>query len=130
MALTLHVPDENPKTGVSGMDTKPITEGERRIAVPEQQRKTGFWGALDDLGTTVVNGVSNVAGAIAQREVDELVTGPESSVTSEGNPDDQPGGVTVNQKTEQPFYVKYQTELLIGGGVLAAMVVLFVVTRD
>ena len=129
MALALHIPEQNPTTGTRGNQVKPITEGERRIAVPDQQAKTGFWGVLDDLGTTVVNGVKDVAGAVAQREVDRIATGPESTVTTEGDPTDQPGGVNATQKAAG-FVDKYKTELMIGGAVVAGLIVLLVVTRD
>jgi len=124
MALTLNAPDKNPTTGTKGTHVKPITEGTKVTVVENQRRKTGFWGALDDLGTTVVNGVSSVAGAIAQKEVDSLVTGAESSPDRTGDPFDQPGRV---EKPQQPFIEKYKTELMIGGGLLAATLVFFAV---
>lgn len=129
MGLTLALPPQNPVSGTRGDKVKPITEGERAIAVPNQKSKFSIWGALDDLGTSVVNGVSEVAGARAQSEVDRLTSGPESSETSEGDPSDQPGGVTVTQRA-QGFVEKYKTELMIGGAVVAGLVVLLVVTRD
>ena len=129
MALTLNVPEQNPVTGTRGNQIKPITDGEKRVVVPNQQSKSGFWGVLDDVGTTVINGVKDVAGAVAQREVDRIATGPESSVTSEGDPNDQPGGVTVTQRASG-FVEKYKTELMIGGAVVAGLIVLLVVSRD
>lgn len=129
MALTLALPPQNPVSGTRGNQVKPITEGERAIAVPEQSRFGGIFSALDDLGTSVVNGVSAVAGARAQGEVDRLTSGPESSQTTEGDPSDQPGGVTITQKATG-FFDQYKTELMIGGAVVAGLVVLLVVTRD
>ena len=129
MALTLALPPQNPTTGTRGNQVKPITEGERAIAVPEQSRFGGIFSALDDLGTSVVNGISAVAGARAQSAVDQLTSGPESSQTTEGDPSDQPGGVNITQRTTG-FFDQYKTELMIGGAVVAGLIVLLVVTRD
>lgn len=126
MALTLNAPDQNPVTGTSGAQVKPITDGTKVVVVENQRRRTGFWGALDDLGTTVVNGVSGVAGAIAQKEVDSLITGSESSPDRTGDPFDQIGRVEVPQES---FLEKYKVELYIGGGVVAALIVFLAVKK-
>lgn len=129
MALELNLPVQNPVSGTSGEAVRPITEGERRTVVQDTNRFGGLFGALDDLGTSVVNGISSVAGAVAQNEVNNLVGGPETTVTSEGDPLDQPGSVTVTQKAAG-FFEQYKTELMIGGAVLGGLAVLYFVTRD
>lgn len=124
MALTLTVPEQNPITGVRGTMVRPLTEGERQTAVPQQKSRGGIWGALDDLTTTVINGASDVAGAIAQKEVDGLVTGPESQVDTTGNPADQVGSVTP-AAAESSFLDRYRQELMIGGGAIGVLLLVF-----
>ena len=127
-ALTLNVPDQNPITGFSHGPVKPITEGTEATVVAQSSIFGGIFGALDNLGTSVVNGVSSVASAVAQKEVNKLVTGPEASFTDEGDPFAAAGNTTPNVAT-QPFYVTYQKELLIGGGIIGASLVLYMVTK-
>jgi len=130
MALELFVPSETPTTGVSSGETKPVTEGERMTAVATQQPRTGIFGVLDDITTTIGNGVSDALSAVVDREVNDIRTGAESDTDSTGDPDDQAGGTLNDNQSDEPFYKKYQTELMIGGGVLAVMAVLLIATRD
>ncbi len=131
MALTAHIPPENPVTGVSGESVKPITEGQEVMATADTQASGGFWSGLDDLTGSILGGIGNIAGAVADREADEIRTGAESIVDSTGDPSDQTTiGIEGKDTMSEPFYKKYQTELLIGGGVLAAMVTLYFITRD
>jgi len=127
MALTLNVPEKNPKTGVTGVEVKPITDGEKITVVENQTSSSGFWSVLDDIGTTVANGVSSVASAIVKSEVDKIKTGAESTPDRTGDPYDQPG--RVEAKANIPFYQTYKKELMIGGGVIAAVAVFFLVKK-
>lgn len=128
MALELTLPFENPVTGTRGSDIKPITEGERATVVPDQKSSSPF-SFLDDVFTTAQNSASQLLGAVAQREVDRLVNGPEARVTSEGDPTANNQNVNPG-KDPKPFIQQYKTELMIGGAVVAGMVVLLIVTRD
>lgn len=120
--LTANVPEAHPPTGARGKIVKPITEG-KAVAVNEPGKKrSSIWGALDVLGTSVVNGISDVASATAQREANRI------SGDTTGDPADQSGGVR-NSGDGMAFYEKYKTELMIGGGLIAAALVISLVRR-
>lgn len=131
MSLTAFVPEDTPTTGTSGTQTRPITEGQEVAALDNQQTQSGgMWGWLDDLGAAASRTFETVTDAYAERAANRI-TGAESTVDTTGSESDQPGGQTPNnQQSNVPFYEKYKTELMISGGVLAAMAVLYFVTRD
>lgn len=124
MALTLHIPPQNPDSGLRGDKVKPVTEGQKVMATQETKESGGFWSGLDDLGGNILSGLGNIAGAVADREADEIRTGAESIVDSTGDPSDQPGGYTVVEKT---FIQKYRTELMVVGGAITAAVLFYAI---
>lgn len=128
MALNLTVPPANPTTGVTGSTVKPITEGEVMTAVADQN-SNGLFSFLDDLRTTAQNGAKDILSAAAQREVNRLVTGPESSNTSAGDPNNNPQQVDPG-KDPQSFIQQYKTELMIGGAIVGVMVFVLIASRD
>ena len=118
MALTAQVlPSINP-TGVSAAATKPITDGREVTVVAEQESGFNIWGALDDLGTTVVNGIASIAETAAGVKVNQLVGGAETSLTDAGTPGNNPGDLP-----QGGGMGGYGVPLLIGGALLAAFVV-------
>lgn len=129
MALDLYLPFKNPPTGTTGTAVKPITEGER-VNVVQDQSTGGFWSILDDVGTTAVNGVKDILGAVAQKEVNNLKGSGVSTTDSTGNPADQAGGgVPGDAASAKPFYQQYATELKIGGAAVAGLVLIYALTR-
>lgn len=129
MALKLNLPDINPTTGTSGSTIKPITEGTPETVVADQKPKRSLFGALDDLGTTLVDSVSKGVSAVTQKEVSRLNKGAEASKTSEGDPEDQPGGIK-KPDADKNFFERYRQELIIGGATVAGVVGLYLIFRD
>lgn len=128
MALELVVPNQLQNLGTSGTQVKPITEGERRTVVKDQ-RFGGIFSALDELGTGAVNSVKDVLNAVTAKEIKNLVGGAETSDTTEGDPFSTPGNAVSNKKPDQPFYVKYQRELLLSAGAVALFAIVIAVKK-
>lgn len=127
MALTANLPLANPKGGTYGTHFKPITDGQKVTVIPTKEHKMSIWSALDGISSTVVNGVSSIAGAAVDKEVRRLNTGAEASGTSFGDPDDNPGAIKVEHK--ENFVDKYKTELIIGAAAVAGLVVFVAIVR-
>jgi hypothetical protein len=128
MSLTANMPDQNPETGSTGVKIKPITDGKKVVVVADEKSFfDSVWATLDDVGTKALNGVSSIASEIVQQEVNGIKTGPEAAQTREGDPFDQPG--RTETRANVPFYQEYKKELMIGGGVIAAVAVFFLVKK-
>lgn len=131
MSLSLVKPQTNPSLGVVGVDVKPITEGTKMTVIKQQDdtQTSSFWGFLDDIGTSIGQGLSQYADMTVKKELNDFVGGSETTVDSRGNPADQPGGEKVNTVGQVPFYRAYQKELMIGGGILVAGTLLYFAVR-
>ena len=128
MSVSMFIPETNPAIGVSGSTVKPITTGNEVNIVPKAKSFTdNIFSALDDIGSTLTEGVSTAVSSIVQSEVDGLNTGPESAVTREGDPFDQPGRTETVDNV--PFYKMYQKQLTIGGVALIGAIGLYFALR-
>ncbi len=120
MSLELSVPDVNPPTGLKGTTVKPITEGQRAVAVKSMTSKSGIFSVLDQIGTTIGNTIGQAVQIKADQKLSELNNdGPQSSIDSTGDPFDNPQNT---QAKNQSFFEKYKKELLIGGAVVVGVV--------
>ena len=128
MGLNLTMPDGTPITGVTDVSTRPLTEGTPYTLVDTQESEGGIYSVLDDISTTVLNGVSAAASIITNRELSRLNTGAESTQTTVGDPDDNTGNV--ENGDQEGFMQKYKTEMIVGGAVLGLLTLLLIVKDD
>jgi hypothetical protein len=119
--LTGWISDGMESLGLGGDDVKPINQGEAVDVVTTQEAESSYWGFLDDLGTTVKNGVADIAKSAVQHKIDELTFGPEKSIDTTGIPSDQAGSYAPPQT--QSTLQQYKTPLLIGAALLLGAVV-------
>jgi hypothetical protein len=119
--LTGWISDGLESLGLNGDDVKPINQGEAVDVVQPQESEDSFWGFLDDLGTTVKNGVADIAQSAVQAKINDLKFGPEKSYDTTGAPSDQAGSYAP-PKTQSTLQ-QYKTPLLIGAALLLGAVV-------
>ena len=129
MALTVTVPEQNPTTGTSGTQVRPITEGETMTAVPSYQNQGGFWGYLDQIGGVIGNTVGQAVQIKADNYIDKIDNNtPAATIDSTGDPFDNPQNTQVNDN--RTFVDKYKRELMIGGAVVGGLLALYIISRD
>lgn len=125
--LLAYLPDSIQSVLGESSISKPITEGTPVVVNDAQaQGDGGFWSGLDDLGDKIWGGLGSLASAAAEGKAKDL-RGDMKATDTTGSVNDQPGGGVESQ--DQPFVQKYKTELMLGGGVLVSLAVLYFVTR-
>jgi len=99
-------------------------------AKPQDGRDSGFWSFLDDVTTTIYDGV----GIFAQGWVSKELAGqgyydPEvvNQSTTRGDTNDDPGNRT---NTDKSFLENYQQEIIFGGVAIACLVGIVYVMRN
>lgn len=127
MSLTGYITSGLESLGLNGTQVKPINEGERvTVQGSETQDTSNLWGLFDNLGETLGEGANDLLGATIDRYVKKTSLGPEGSPDSTGDPSDNPQASTIpdSQQTAQPFWKKYQSELIVAGVLLGGYLVI------
>jgi hypothetical protein len=127
MSLITTIPDGPGDTGLSGSTVKPITEGQT-VAVTNDQTSGGNWGWLDDLGSKATDLLNNAADIVSNNYLTDLMSGPGESPDSTGSVNDQTGNID-NSVQQQSFLTQYKMPLLIGGGLLTLVAVIYVARK-
>lgn len=127
MSLSAWLRPLMPESGTDGTKVRPTNEGDLVTIVdqnPTGKPKT-FWDALDfsSLGERLIDGVGEFATAAVQSEIDQLQFGAEKAPDSTGDISDQPGLNAPVNPPQQGFFEKYKMPLMVGGGLLAAIVI-------
>ncbi len=127
MSLEVVVGDEAP-TGAESTGMRPITEGERIVAV---KSGGGFFDSLGRFGGGVVDTVSDGASALMaahiNKELNEL-NGAAATQDTTGSVADQPGA-TQAPPASAGFFEQNKMALMVGGGVLAAVAIILAVKK-
>jgi len=129
VSLIANIPVGADGSGVTGSTVRPITEGVPLI-VTNDQTQGGLFGWLDDVTSNVAdtfgNFVNNAAELSANMWLDDLSGGPGEYPDSTGDVYDSPQNI---EHVEPTFVERYKTPLLIGGGVLAMIAVIYAARR-
>jgi hypothetical protein len=115
------------RTGFAQDETRPIVEQGLAVMQEDVPVSNGFFGALDGVWESIGNGLGTAVSGLIDKELDRQGFSDQQNLTSTGDPSDQVG--MANRNTPQSFVKQYQTELMIGGGLIAAVAIFFAVKK-